>query len=177
MLVHSCLGPVVHVTVDISHWLYMCGVHEPLFEIGNENLKCSFASGLVIASVIIYAGLGFIRCWLFDNVFVKCACDTARAPESLCRTWLRVWDSFSALAGELGSRLFGGAVPAAAAPRHRHHSPRNEPRVRWEGWAVRVGSVPRCWGKNPAVTQAVYMDTCERQTLRDSSGEPTKCPH
>lgn len=34
----------------------------------------------------------------------------------------------------------GGAVPAAAAPRHRHHSPHNEPRVRWEVSAVGVGS-------------------------------------
>lgn len=38
----------------------------------------------------------------------------------------------------------GGAVPAAAAPRHRHHSPHNEPRVRWEGWAVGVGSATPC---------------------------------
>lgn len=70
--------------------------------------------------------------------------------------------------GSLAPSL-GGAVPAAAAPRHRHHSPHNEPRVRWEGWVVRVGSVPRCGGENPAVSQAVYMDTCERQTPHEVS--------
>lgn len=78
----------------------------------------------------------FFFWWLVNGLWSVLVSDTAYY--SLCiwesRTWLRVWDSFSALAGGVG-----GSVPAAAAPRHRHHSPRNEPRVRWEGWAARVG--------------------------------------
>ena len=66
-----CLGPVVHVRVDISHSLYMPGVHGPLFKIGNGNLKWSMLSGLGIAGVIMHSDVCFINFWSF-RMLLKC---------------------------------------------------------------------------------------------------------
>lgn len=38
--------------------------------------------------------------------------------------------------GASGIVLIGGTDPAAAATRHRHQSPSNKTRVRWEGGGV-----------------------------------------
>lgn len=66
-----------------------------------------------------------------------------------------------------GARLpsLGGAIPAAAAPRHRHHSPHNEPRVRREGWAARVGLGVE--GKKPCSdTSCLHGHVCAPDLLR-----------
>lgn len=134
--------------------LIVCAVPELLPEMCNKR-SCWVAQCHNVCTLLLYQFVGFWSVFVPQDIL-------AVAPESLR---LCISHSFNTLAREPGSA-------AAAAPRHRHHSPHNEPRVRWEGWAVGVGSATRRRGKNPAVTQAVDMDTCWR-----SSGEPVKRPH